>query len=387
MQKRVRPWLIVLAVGVIATASIVGRLDRIITVSKVLITKDYTIEETPYKDAITCTKDGTLLGSFKNSYTEENYIYLSGLEKSVYIPIESKHLGNESYAQRGSWYYLLLKDEKDKIVPSADYEVEYFFVKLFGETGKMEIIDKIYTTGIPWIIDTGTDTLIVSYIVEDGSYAYMKKYSIKNDQMLGAPEETEVCYRKTVALNEKQFVCRYNKYIDFKASDVKYKSYLGWADTDGNIEDSYYLGKYYIENITVDGIKLYVLLTHRNTTKSKLLTADLDFENEKFKNIQIYRLPKIFDAKFTTYGDMTYDAEKQRLNFMVRGPFAWDWSSSFLGAAYIDLKEGKVVPEVQAEIITNLNRSFYPECTYIGDDTTFYFSNLKGELLYMKASN
>ena len=393
MKKCVRLWLIVLAIGAIASAFIVSRLDRMITVSEVQITKDYTIEETLYKDAITCTEDGTLLGSFKNSYTEENYIYLSGLEKnihnekSVYIPIELKHLGNESYAQRGSWYYLLLKNEKDKIVPSSDYEVEYFFVKLFGETGKMEIIDKIYTTGIPWIIDTGTDTLIVSYIVEDGTYAYMKKYSIKNDQMLGDPKETEACYRKTVALNEKQFVCRYNKYIDFKASDVKYKSYLGWADTDGNIKDSYYLGKYYIENITVDGIKLYVLLTHRNTTKSKLLTADLNFENEKFENIRIYRLPELLDAKFTTYDEMTFDAKKQRLNFMVRGPFAWDWSSSFLGAAYINLKDGEVVPEVKAEIITNLNRSFYPECTYIGDNTTFYFSNLEGELLYMKASS
>ena len=116
-------------------------------------------------------------------------------------------------------------------------------------------------------------------------------------------------------------------------------------------------------------------------------TADLDFENVKFKNIRVYRLPKILDAKFTTYDDMTIDAEKQRLNFMVEGPFAWDWSSSFLGAAYINLKDGEVVPEVKAEIITNLNRSFYPECTYIGDDTTFYFSNLEGELLYMKSSS
>ena len=388
-----RLWLIAFAIGAIASAFIVSRLDRMITVSEVQITKDYTIEETPYKDAITCTEDGTLLGSFKNSYTEENYIYLSGLEKnihnekSVYIPIELKHLGNESYAQRGSWYYLLFKNEKDKIVPSSDYEVEYFFVKLFGETGKMEIIDKIYTTGIPWIIDTGTDTLIVSYIVEDGTYAYMKKYSIKNDQMLGDPKETEACYRKTVALNKKQFVCRYNKYIDFKASDVKYKSYLGWVDTDGNIKDSYYLGKYYIENITVDGIKLYVLLTHRNTTKSKLLTADLNFENEKFENIRIYRLPELLDAKFTMYREMTYDKVKQRLNFMIEGPIEWDWSSSFLGAAYINLKDGEVVPEVKAEIVTNPEQDLFPAYTYIGDQTIFCFTTSKGQALYMKASS
>ena len=230
MQKRVRPWLILVAIGVVAVAVIVSRLDRIITVSEVLITKDYTIEETLYKDAITCTKDGTLLGSFKNSYTEGNYIYLSGFEKniynekSVYIPIESKHLGNESYAQRGSWYYLLLKDEKDKIVPSADYEVEYFFVKLFGETGKMEIIDKIYTTGIPWIIDTGTDTLLLSYWVQES--ARMEKYSIKSNKMIGEPISVESCYEKAVSLNEQQFICGYNRLIGPKKHMKSIKAIL-----------------------------------------------------------------------------------------------------------------------------------------------------------------
>ena len=73
MKKCVRLWLIVLAIGAIATAFIVSRLDRMITVSEVLITKDYTIEETPYKDSIVCTVDGTLLGKVKNSYTETNY--------------------------------------------------------------------------------------------------------------------------------------------------------------------------------------------------------------------------------------------------------------------------------------------------------------------------
>ena len=118
-----------------------------------------------------------------------------------------------------------------------------------------------------------------------------------------------------------------------------------------------------------------------------MLTADLDFENKKFKNIQIYQLLPILDSKFTMYRGMTYDAEKQRLNFMVRGPFAWDWSSSFLGAAYIDLKDGEVVPGVQAEIIINPKQSFYPEYVYIGDQTIFCFTTSKGQALYMKASN
>ena len=77
MKKRVRLWLIVFAIGAIASAFIVSRLDRMITVSEVQITKDYTIEETPYKDSIVCTDDGTLLGSVQNSYTEENYIFIS----------------------------------------------------------------------------------------------------------------------------------------------------------------------------------------------------------------------------------------------------------------------------------------------------------------------
>ena len=45
MKKRVRLWLIVFAIGSIASAFIVIRLNRIITVSEVQITKDYTIEE------------------------------------------------------------------------------------------------------------------------------------------------------------------------------------------------------------------------------------------------------------------------------------------------------------------------------------------------------
>lgn len=388
MKKRVRLWLIVFAIGAIATAFIVSRLDRMITVSEVQITKDYTIEETPYKDSIVCTDDGTLLGSFKNSYTEENYIFISDAnmgkplssQVEAYIPTGSLFLNNTNYAQRENVYYLLLKD----IQASNENDKIYTFIKFDTQTADIEKIYNLRAVGVPQIIDTGTDTLLLSYWVQGG--ACIEKYSIKNNKMTDKPISIESCYEEAVPLNEQQFVCGYNRLTGPKGTDEKYKSYLGWVDIEGNVLTSYNLGKYFVEKVIIDKSKIYVLLTHRNTTKSKLLTADLDFENEKFENIRIYRLPELLDAKFTTYDEMTFDAEKQRLNFMVRGPFAWDWSSSFLGAAYIDLKDGKIVPEVQAEIITNLNRSFYPECTYIGDNTTFYFSNLEGELLYMKAS-
>ena len=389
MQKRVRPWLIVVAIGVVAVAVIVSRLNRIITVSEVLVTRNYTIEETPYKDSIVCTEDGTLLGSVQNSYTEENYIFISdaNVEKALssqvqaYIPTGTLFLNNTNYAQRENVYYLLLKD----IQASNKNDKIYTFIKFDTQTADIEKIYNLRAVGVPQIIDTGTDTLLLSYWVQEG--ACIEKYSIKNNKMTDKPISIESCYEEAVPLNEQQFVCGYNRLTGPKGTDEKYKSYLGWVDIDGNVLTSYNLGKYFVEKVIIDKSKIYVLLTHRNTTKNKLLTADLDFENKKFKNIQIYRLLPILDSKFTMYREMTYDAEKQRLNFMVRGPFAWDWSSSFLGAAYIDLKDGKIVPEVKAEIITNLNRSFYPECTYIGDDTTFYFSNLKGELLYMKASN
>ena len=383
MKKRVRLWLIVFAIGAIASAFIVSRLDRMITVSEVQITKDYTIEETPYKDSIVCTDDGTLLGSVQNSYTEENYIFISDANMGkplsskvqAYIPTGTLYWNDTDYAQRGNIYYLFLED----LLSETEDNREYTFVKFNAETASMEIIDTIYGTGGPRIIDLGTDTLVLSYF-NQGS-AFMKEYSIQNNQMLGEAQKIEKCYQQAVAANEQQIVFKYNR----KLFGEKYKRYLGFANIGGIISDSYGSGKYYVEKSITEENKLYVLLTHENTTKSKLLTADLDFENVKFKNIRVYRLPKILDAKFTTYDDMTIDAEKQRLNFMVEGPFAWDWSSSFLGTAYINLKDGEVVPEVKAEIITNLNRNFYPECTYIGDDTTFYFSNLEGELLYMKA--
>ena len=390
MKKHVRLWLIAFAIGAIASAFIVSRLDRMITVSEVQVTKDYTIEETLYKDSIVCTEDGTLLKSALNSAMNENYIFLSYAEKendkkNSYIFIGSKYLEIKSYAQRGSLYYLLLTNEKDRVMPSTDYEVEYTFVKISGETGEMQVIGKIYTTGIPWIIDTGTDTLLLSYWVQES--ARIEKYSIKSNKMTGEPISIGSCYEKAVSLNEQQFVCGYNQLIGPKKTYEKYKSYLGWVDIEGNVLTSYNLGKYFVEKVIIDKSKIYVLLTHRNTTKSKLLTADLDFENEKFENIRIYRLPELLDAKFTTYDEMTFDAEKQRLNFMVRGPFAWDWSSSFLGAAYIDLKDGEVVPRVQAEIIINPKQSFYPEYVYIGDQTIFCFTTSKGQALYMKASS
>ena len=389
MKKRVRLWLIVFAIGAIATAFIVSRLDSMITVSEVQITKDYTIEETPYKDSIVCTEDGTLLKSALNSAMNENYIFLSYAEKendkkNSYIFIGSKYLEIKSYAQRGSLYYLLLTNEKDRVIPSTDYEVEYTFVKISGETGEMQVIGKIYTTGIPWIIDTGTDTLLLSYWAQES--ARIEKYSIKSNKMIGEPISIGSCYEKAVSLNEQEFVCGYNQLIGSKKTYEKYKSYLGWANIEGNVLSSYNLGKYFVEKVIIDKGKIYVLLTYRNTTRNKLLTADLDFENVKFKNIRVYRLPKILDAKFTTYDDMTIDAEKQRLNFMVEGPFAWDWSSSFLGAAYIDLKDGEVVPEVKAEIVTNPKQSFYPEYVYIGDQTIFCFTTSKGQAFYMKAS-
>lgn len=385
MKKYVRLWLIAFAIGAIATAFIVSRLDRMITVSEVQITKDYTIEETPYKDSIVCTDDGTLLGSVQNSYTGENYIFISDAntgkplssQVEAYIPTGTLYWNDTDYAQRGNIYYLFLED----LLSETEDNREYTFVKFNAETASMEIIDTIYGTGGPRIIDLGTDTIVLSYF-NQGS-AFMKEYSIQNNQMLGEAQKIEKCYQQAVAANEQQIVFKYNR----KLFGEKYKRYLGFANIGGIISDSYGSGKYYVEKSITEENKLYVLLTHENTTKSKLLTADLDFENVKFKNIRVYRLPKILDAKFTTYDEMIFDAEKQRLNFTVEGPFAWDWSSSFLGAAYINLKDGEVVPEVKAEIITNLNRNFYPECTYIGDDTTFYFSNLEGELLYMKSSS
>ena len=384
MKKCVRLWLIVLAIGAIATAFIVSRLDRMITVSEVQITKDYTIEETPYKDSIVCTEDGTLLGSVQNSYTGENYIFISeaNMGKSLssqveaYIPTGTLYWNDTDYAQRGNIYYLFLEDLQSETEDGK----EYAFVKINAEVANIEVIDSIRTKGISRIIDFGEDTLLLSYPAKNA--AQMKEYSILNNEVLEGTKESETSYRSAVPVNDHEVIFKYNR----KVAESKYKNYLGWADTDGNILNYYNLGKYFIEKIIIKENRLYVLLTHENTIRSKLLTADLDFENVKFKNIRVYRLPKILDAKFTTYDDMTIDAEKQRLNFMVEGPFAWDWSSSFLGAAYINLKDGEVVPEVKAEIITNLNRNFYPECTYIGNNTTFYFSNIEGELLYMKAS-
>lgn len=385
MKKCVRLWLTAFAIGAIASAFIVSRLDRMITVSEVQITKDYTIEETPYKDSIVCTDDGTLLGSVQNSYTGENYIFISDANKGkplssqveAYIPTGTLYWNDTDYAQRGNIYYLFLEDLQSETEDNR----KYTFVKFNAETASMEIIDTIYGTGGPRIIDLGTDTIVLSYF-NQGS-AFMKEYSIQNNQMLGEAQKIEKCYQQAVAANEQQIVFKYNR----KLFGEKYKRYLGFANIGGIISDSYGSGKYYVEKSITEENKLYVLLTHENTTKSKLLTADLDFENVKFKNIRVYRLPKILDAKFTTYDEMIFDAEKQRLNFTVEGPFAWDWSSSFLGAAYIDLKDGEVVPEVKAEIILNPKQSFYPEYVYIGDHTIFCFTTSKGQALYMKASS
>lgn len=385
MKKCVRLWLIVFAIGAIASAFIVSRLDRMITVSEVQITKDYTIEETPYKDSIVCTDDGTLLGSFKNSYTEENYIFISNAntgkplssQVEAYIPTGSLYWSDTDYAQRGNIYYLFLEDSQSKTEDGK----EYAFVKINAEVANIEVVDSIRTKGIPRIIDFGEDTLLLSYPAKNG--AQMKEYSILNNVVLEGTKESETSYRSAVPVNDHEVIFKYNR----KVAESKYKNYLGWADTDGNILDYHNLGIYFIEKIIIEDNKLYVLLTYENTTRNKLLTADLDFENEKFKNIRVYRLPKILDAKFTMYREMTYDKVKQRLNFMIEGPIEWDWSSSFLGAAYIDLKDGEVVPEIKAEIVRNPEQDLFPAYTYIGDQTIFCFTTSKGQALYMKASN
>lgn len=385
MKKCVRPWLTVLAVGIIATAFIVIRLNRIITVSEVQITKDYTIEETPYKDSIVCTDDGTLLGKVKNSYTGENYIFISDAntgkplssQVQAYIPTGTLYWNDTDYAQRGNIYYLFLEDSQS----ITEDDKEHAFVKLNTETASIEIIDNIYGTGGPRIIDLGTDTIVLSYFNQ--GHAFMKEYSIQNNKMLGEAQEIEKCYQEAAVANEQQIVFKYNR----KLFGEKYKRYLGFANIGGSILDSYSSGNYFVEKSIIDGNKLYVLLTYENTTGNKLLTADLDFENEKFKNIRVYRLPNILDAKFTMYREMTYDKVKQRLNFMIEGPIEWDWSSSFLGAAYINLKDGEVVPEVKAEIVTNPEQDLFPAYTYIGDQTIFCFTTSKGQALYMKASS
>ena len=385
MKKHVRLWLIAFAIGAIASAFIVSRLDRMITVSEVQITKDYTIEETPYKDSIVCTDDGTLLGSVQNSYTEENYIFISDANMGkplsskvqAYIPTGTLYWNDTDYAQRGNIYYLFLEDLQSE----TEDNKEYTFVKLNAETASIEKIDIICGMGVPRIIDLGTDTIVLSYFNQ--GHAFMKEYSVQNNKMLGEAQEIEKCYQQAVAANEQQIVFKYNR----KLFGEKYKRYLGFANIGGSILDSYSSGNYFVEKSIIDGNKLYVLLTYENTTRNKLLTADLDFENEKFKNIQVYRLPKILDAKFTMYREMTYDKVKQRLNFMIEGPIEWDWSSSYLGAAYIDLKDGEVVPEVKAEIVTNPDQDLFPAYTYIGDQTIFCFTTSKGQALYMKASS
>ena len=380
-----RLWLIIFAIGAIASAFIVSRLDRMITVSEVQITKDYTIEETPYKDSIVCTDDGTLLGSVQNSYTGENYIFISDAnmgkplssQVQAYIPTGTLYWNDTDYAQRGNIYYLFLEDSQS----ITEDDKEHAFVKLNTETASIEIIDNIYGTGGPRIIDLGTDTIVLSYFNQ--GHAFMKEYSIQNNKMLGEAQEIEKCYQEAAVANEQQIVFKYNR----KLFGEKYKRYLGFANIGGSILDSYSSGNYFVEKSIIDGNKLYVLLTYENTTGNKLLTADLDFENEKFKNIRVYRLPNILDAKFTMYREMTYDKVKQRLNFMIEGPIEWDWSSSFLGAAYINLKDGEVVPEVKAEIVTNPEQDLFPAYTYIGDQTIFCFTTSKGQALYMKASS
>lgn len=384
MKKRVRLWLIIFAIGAIASAFIVSRLDRMITVSEVQITKDYAIEETLYKDSIVCTEDGTLLGKVKNSYTGENYIFISDAntgkplssQVQAYIPTGTLYWNDTDYAQRGNIYYLFLEDSQS----ITEDDKEHAFVKLNTETASIEIIDNIYGTGGPRIIDLGTDTIVLSYFNQ--GHAFMKEYSIQNNKMLGEAQEIEKCYQEAAVANEQQIVFKYNR----KLFGEKYKRYLGFANIGGSILDSYSSGNYFVEKSIIDGNKLYVLLTYENTTGNKLLTADLDFENEKFKNIRVYRLPNILDAKFTMYREMTYDKVKQRLNFMIEGPIEWDWSSSFLGAAYINLKDGEVVPEVKAEIVTNPEQDLFPAYTYIGDQTIFCFTTSKGQALYMKAS-
>lgn len=385
MKKRVRLWLIAFAIGAIASAFIVSRLDRMITVSEVQITKDYTIEETPYKDSIVCTEDGTLLGKVKNSYTEENYIFISDANRGkplsskvqAYIPTGTLYWNDTDYAQRGNIYYLFLED----LLSETEDGKEYAFVKINAEVANIEVIDSIRTKGIPRIIDFGEDTLLLSYPAKNG--AQMKEYLILNNEVLEETKESETSYRSAVPVNDHEVIFKYNR----KVAESKYKNYLGWADTDGNVLNYYNLGKYFIEKIIVEENRLYVLLTHENTTRNKLLTADLDFENEKFENIRIYRLPELLDAKFTMYREMTYDRVKQRLNFMIEGPIEWDWSSSFLGAAYIDLKDGEIVPEIKAEIVTNPEQDLFPAYTYIGDQTIFCFTTSKGQALYMKASS
>ena len=385
MKKRVRLWLIIFAIGAIASAFIVSRLDRMITVSEVQITKDYAIEETLYKDSIVCTEDGTLLGKVKNSYTGENYIFISDAntgkplssQVQAYIPTGTLYWNDTDYAQRGNIYYLFLEDSQS----ITEDDKEHAFVKLNTETASIEIIDNIYGTGGPRIIDLGTDTIVLSYFNQ--GHAFMKEYSIQNNKMLGEAQEIEKCYQEAAVANEQQIVFKYNR----KLFGEKYKRYLGFANIGGSILDSYSSGNYFVEKSIIDGNKLYVLLTYENTTGNKLLTADLDFENEKFKNIRVYRLPNILDAKFTMYREMTYDKVKQRLNFMIEGPIEWDWSSSFLGAAYINLKDGEVVPEVKAEILTNPEQDLFPAYTYIGDQTIFCFTTSKGQALYMKASS
>lgn len=385
MKKRVRLWLIIFAIGAIASAFIVSRLDRMITVSEVQITKDYAIEETLYKDSIVCTEDGTLLGKVKNSYTGENYIFISDAntgkplssQVQAYIPTGTLYWNDTDYAQRGNIYYLFLEDSQS----ITEDDKEHAFVKLNTETASIEIIDNIYGTGGPRIIDLGTDTIVLSYFNQ--GHAFMKEYSIQNNKMLGEAQEIEKCYQEAAVANEQQIVFKYNR----KLFGEKYKRYLGFANIGGSILDSYSSGNYFVEKSIIDGNKLYVLLTYENTTGNKLLTADLDFENEKFKNIRVYRLPNILDAKFTMYREMTYDKVKQRLNFMIEGPIEWDWSSSFLGAAYINLKDGEVVPEVKAEIVTNPEQDLFPAYTYIGDQTIFCFTTSKGQALYMKASS
>ena len=380
-----RLWLIVFAIGAIASAFIVSRLDRMITVSEVQITKDYTIEETPYKDSIVCTDDGTLLGKVKNSYTEENYIFISDANRGkplsskvqAYIPTGTLYWNDTDYAQRGNIYYLFLENSQSETEDGK----EYAFVKINAEVANIEVIDSIRTKGIPRIIDFGEDTLLLSYPAKNG--AQMKEYSILNNEVLEETKESETSYRSAVPVNDHEVIFKYNR----KVAESKYKNYLGWADTDGNVLNYYNLGKYFIEKIIVEENRLYVLLTHENTTKNKLLTADLDFKNEKFENIRIYRLPELLDAKFTMYREMTYDRVKRRLNFMIEGPIEWDWSSSFLGAAYINLKDGEVVPEVKAEIVTNPEQDLFPAYTYIGDETVFCFTTSKGQALYMKASS
>lgn len=343
--------------------------------------------EVAHTDLLYVTPKHRLVGAAKlpGTYgTSFVVIPMDGLQPT-FDEMQSFYLGDVydcGYLEQDDGFYFLLREREDVVYRHADILDWYELLWLDCTDGTMTTVDRMEAAGIPAFLETESGQVMLSWQGENS--AYINHYD-SNTRRRTAIEPAEVCIDSAanIPLGNGQYLGSWRDYGgNFQEGAPEAPEYLVLSNEQGDLLDSYPCGKNYaVDETYVVGDRAYVLLNHRDKLQDRLLTMDLDRENEKLVDVQCYTLPKVSGSKFTLYNAFTWK-EGVGLQVLFMAPHTWDSGASTIGAATV-IDDGEGAPELELHTFLEPER-YLPTCAFQQDGESLYLFSQGDEFVFFQ---